>query len=185
MVNWLLDNRFIGSISPPLHLEWRDFALLVLRTQSFLYGWWDCVAITKYRTWDCVRLQKRVSFMCAALRTRAGEDVSCTKAPKHQSTKALADSAAVQQDSAHQSRGVQSGCSAPRNPHPPSSSFPPTAAGRGPGPLNLWESKINLSTSSVGNSQPIAACPKCPSQSRWVLSVFPSFWHWRPLRAES
>ena len=46
---------------------------------------------------DCVRLQKRVSFMCAALRTRAGEDVSCTKAPKHQSTKALADSAPVHQ----------------------------------------------------------------------------------------
>ena len=37
---------------------------------------------------DCVRWQKRVFFMCAALRTRAGEDVSCTKAPKHQSTKA-------------------------------------------------------------------------------------------------
>ena len=35
---------------------------------------------------DCVRLQKRVSFMCAALRTRAGEDVSCTKAPKHWQT---------------------------------------------------------------------------------------------------
>ena len=35
---------------------------------------------------DCVRLQKRVSFICAALRTRAGEDVSCTKAPKHWQT---------------------------------------------------------------------------------------------------
>ena len=78
---------------------------------------------------DCVRLQKRVSFMCAALRTRAGEDVSCTKVPKHQSTGRQCTSApnAVHQDSAHQSRGVQSGCSAPRNPHPPSSSFPPTA----------------------------------------------------------
>ena len=35
---------------------------------------------------DCVRLQKRVSFICAALRTRAGEDMSCTKAPKHWQT---------------------------------------------------------------------------------------------------
>ena len=78
---------------------------------------------------DRVRLQKRVSFICAALRTRAGEDVSCTKVPKHQSTGRQCTSApnTVHQDSAHQSRGVQSGCSAPRNPHPPSSSFPPTA----------------------------------------------------------
>ena len=184
MVNWLLDNRFIGSIIPPLHLEWRDFALLVLRTQSVLYGWWDCVAM-------CSRLCKVAEeslfhVCCAENESRRGCELhQSTKAPKHQSTKAQADSAAVQQDSAHQSRGVQSGCSAPRNPHPPSSSFPPNAAGRGPGPLNLWESKIHLTTSSVGNSQPIAACPKCPSQSRWVLSVFPSFWHWRPLRAES
>ena len=35
---------------------------------------------------DCVRWQKRVSFICAALRTRAGEDMSCTKAPKHWQT---------------------------------------------------------------------------------------------------
>ena len=96
MVNWLLDNRFIGSIIPPLHLEWRDFALLVLRTQSFLYGWWDCVAM-------CSRLCKVAEeslfhVCCAENESRRGCELhQSTKAPKHQSTKAPTHWQTVQQ----------------------------------------------------------------------------------------
>ena len=67
---------------------------------------------------------------CSENESRRGCELhQSTKAPKHQSTGRQCTSApnAVHQDSAHQSRGVQSGCSAPRNPHPPSSSFPPAA----------------------------------------------------------
>ena len=95
MVNWLLDNRFIGSIIPPLHLEWRDFALLVLRTQSFLYGWWDCVAM-------CSRLCKVAEeslfhVCCAENESRRGCELhQSTKAPKHQRTGRQCSSAAGQ-----------------------------------------------------------------------------------------
>ena len=88
----------------------------------------DCVAM-------CSRLCKVAEeslfhLCCSENESRRGCELhQSTKVPKHQSTGRQCTSApnTVHQDSAHQSRGVQSGCSAPRNPHPPSSSFPPAA----------------------------------------------------------